>query len=65
MVVSGGNDIKAEFTVMVSALSREMRMMEVQLNRCQGTADEATSLREQSLSLHTLLTSKVLFFTCL
>uniref|UniRef100_A0A7N0UF77 E3 ubiquitin protein ligase n=1 Tax=Kalanchoe fedtschenkoi TaxID=63787 RepID=A0A7N0UF77_KALFE len=55
---SGRKDIKAEFSVMASALSREMKMMEAQLNRWQDTAEEAISLREKSLSLHALVISK-------
>ncbi|CAM8951269.1 unnamed protein product [Rhodiola kirilowii] len=55
---TGRKDIKTEFNVMASALSREMKMMEAQLDRWQETADEALSLREKSLSLHTLLISK-------
>ncbi|KAJ4839600.1 hypothetical protein Tsubulata_040519 [Turnera subulata] len=55
---SGRNDIKAEFRVMASALSKEMGMMETQLNRWKQAAHEALSLREQSQSLKDLLTEK-------
>ncbi|XP_042514647.1 E3 ubiquitin-protein ligase BRE1-like 2 [Macadamia integrifolia] len=56
---SGRKDIKAEFHVMASALSKEMGMMEAQLNRCKETAREAISLREESHSLKALLSRKM------
>ncbi|KAF8010452.1 hypothetical protein BT93_J1170 [Corymbia citriodora subsp. variegata] len=48
---SGRKDIKSEFRVMVSALSREMGMMEAQLNRWKDTAHEALLLHEKTQSL--------------
>ncbi|KAF4352468.1 hypothetical protein F8388_012169 [Cannabis sativa] len=56
----GRKDIKAEFHVMASALSREMKMMEVQLKRWQETADETLSLREKAQSLKLLLSKKTI-----
>ncbi|GKD14493.1 hypothetical protein Tco_1198900 [Tanacetum coccineum] len=41
-------DIKAEFQVMASALSKEMEMMKSQLNRWKDTASEAVSLKEEA-----------------
>lgn len=58
-VFSGRNDIKAEIRVMASALSKEMEMMESQLNRWKETAHEAISLREEALELKALLSDKV------
>ncbi|KAL9455389.1 hypothetical protein AB3S75_010750 [Citrus x aurantiifolia] len=55
---SGRKDIKAEFRVMASALSKEMGMMEAQLNRWKETADEALSLREKAVSLKVSLSTK-------
>ncbi|XP_056175934.1 E3 ubiquitin-protein ligase BRE1-like 2 isoform X3 [Syzygium oleosum] len=55
---SGRKDIKSEFRVMVSALSREMGMMEVQLNRWKDTAHEALLLREKTQSLKASITIK-------
>ncbi|KAH9740728.1 E3 ubiquitin-protein ligase BRE1-like 2 [Citrus sinensis] len=55
---SGRKDIKAEFRVMASALSKEMGMMEAQLNRWKETADEALSLREKAVSLKVSLSAK-------
>ncbi|KAK9224369.1 hypothetical protein WN943_009402 [Citrus x changshan-huyou] len=57
---SGRKDIKAEFRVMASALSKEMGMMEAQLNRWKETADEALSLREKAVSLKVSLSAKSL-----
>lgn len=56
----GRKDIKSEFHVMASALSKEMGMMESQLNRWKETAHEALSLREKAQSLKALLNKKVL-----
>ncbi|KAG9155694.1 hypothetical protein Leryth_003973 [Lithospermum erythrorhizon] len=56
---SGRQDIKAEFKVMVSSLSKEIRMMEAQLNRWKETAEEAISLRQEAQSLKALLERKV------
>lgn len=56
---SGRKDIKAEFRVMASSLSKEMGMMEVQLKRWQETAHETLSLRDEAQSLKALLSSKV------
>ncbi|KAI3860430.1 hypothetical protein MKW92_031225 [Papaver armeniacum] len=55
---SGKKDIKDEFQVMASALSKEMDMMEAQLNRWKDTAHEALSLREEAYSLKALLSAK-------
>ncbi|RZC83236.1 hypothetical protein C5167_046022 [Papaver somniferum] len=55
---SGKKDIKDEFRVMASALSKEMDMMEAQLNRWKDTAHEALSLREEAYSLKALLSAK-------
>lgn len=55
---SGRKDVKEEFQVMASALTREMGMMESQLNKWKGTADEALSLREKAQSLSALLDAK-------
>ncbi|GLU19552.1 hypothetical protein SLE2022_357980 [Rubroshorea leprosula] len=55
---AGRNDIKAEFSVMASALSKEMGIMEAQLNRWKETAHEAISLREEAQSLKALLNTK-------
>lgn len=55
---SGRKDIKAEFRVMASALSKEMGMMEAQLNRWKETANEALSLREKTVSLKVSLSTK-------
>ncbi|XP_058108518.1 E3 ubiquitin-protein ligase BRE1-like 2 isoform X2 [Magnolia sinica] len=56
---SGRKDIKSEFRVMASALSKEMEMMETQLNRSKQTACEAISLREEAHSLKALLDRKM------
>ncbi|KAI3995588.1 hypothetical protein MKX01_023333 [Papaver californicum] len=55
---SGTKDIKDEFRVMASALSKEMDMMEAQLNRWKDTAHEALSLCEEAYSLKALLSAK-------
>jgi E3 ubiquitin-protein ligase BRE1 len=57
---AGRNDIKSEFRVMASALSKEIGMMEAQLKRWKETAHEALSLREEAQSLKTQLNRKVL-----
>ncbi|KAK6141284.1 hypothetical protein DH2020_024968 [Rehmannia glutinosa] len=57
---SGRKDVKEEFQVMASALSKEMAMMESQLNRWKETADEALSLREKAQSLSALLDVKTI-----
>lgn len=44
---------------MASALSKEMGMMELQLNRWKDIANEALSLREEAKALRASLTSKV------
>lgn len=54
----GRKDVREEFEVMSSALSKEMKMMEIQLNRWKTTADEALSLREKAQSLSTMLDVK-------
>lgn len=55
---SGREDIKAEFHVMGSALSKELGMVEGQLNRWKETANDALSLREQSQTLKVMLSEK-------
>ncbi|KAK3030124.1 hypothetical protein RJ639_038873 [Escallonia herrerae] len=55
---SGRKDIKAEFQVMASALSKEMDIMEAQLNRWKETAHEALALRKEAQSLKALLEIK-------
>ncbi|CAN1756681.1 E3 ubiquitin-protein ligase BRE1-like 2 [Linum perenne] len=62
---SGRKDIKAEFSVMASALSKEMGMMEAQLNRWKQISEEAISLQEKSHSLKSLLTEKTNEQKCL
>jgi len=59
--VSGRKDIKSEFHVMASALSKEMGMMEGQLKRWKDAAHEAVSLREKTHSLREALSMKVVF----
>lgn len=44
---------------MASALSKEIEMMEAQLNRCKELACEAIFLRDESRSLTVLLNEKV------
>ena len=61
---SGRNDVKTEFRVMASALSKEMGMMEGQLNHWKETAHKAISLREEARALKVLLSDKV-FILCL
>ncbi|CAN4089766.1 unnamed protein product [Withania somnifera] len=55
---SGKKDIKEEFQIMGSALSKEIGMMEAQLNRWKETAEEAVSLREEKQSLEASLGRK-------
>ncbi|XP_057441705.1 E3 ubiquitin-protein ligase BRE1-like 2 isoform X2 [Lotus japonicus] len=55
---TGRKDIKSEFHVMASALSKEMGMMEAQLKRWKDAAHEAVSLREKAHSLRALLSGK-------
>lgn len=55
---AGRMDIKSEFRVMASALSKELRMMEAQLNRWKETAREALSLRGEVQALKALLSTK-------
>ncbi|XP_062172498.1 E3 ubiquitin-protein ligase BRE1-like 2 isoform X2 [Alnus glutinosa] len=55
---AGRNDIKSEFHVMASALSKEIGMMEAQLKRWKETAHEALSLREEAQSLKAQLNRK-------
>ncbi|KAK4371676.1 hypothetical protein RND71_007060 [Anisodus tanguticus] len=57
---SGRKDIKEEFQIMVSALSKEIGMMEAQLNRWKETAQEAVSLREEKQSLEASLGRKAI-----
>lgn len=46
---------------MASALSKEMAMMEAQLNQWKETAEEAIALRDEAVSLKSSLDDKVLF----
>ncbi|KAK3204941.1 hypothetical protein Dsin_018987 [Dipteronia sinensis] len=62
---SGRKDIKSEFRVMASALSKEMGMMEAQLNRWKEIADEAHSLRDEAQSLKASLSEKTNEQRCL
>ncbi|KAG2675137.1 hypothetical protein I3760_13G171400 [Carya illinoinensis] len=55
---AGRKDIKSEFHVMSSALSKEMGMMKAQLKRWRETAHEALSLREEAQSLNAQLNRK-------
>ncbi|XP_020237565.1 E3 ubiquitin-protein ligase BRE1-like 2 [Cajanus cajan] len=55
---TGRKDIKSEFHVMASALSKEMGMMEAQLKRWKDAAHEAVSLREKTHSLREALNMK-------
>ncbi|KAL2317031.1 hypothetical protein Fmac_030907 [Flemingia macrophylla] len=55
---TGRKDIKSEFHVMASALSKEMGMMEAQLKRWKDAAHEAVSLREKTHSLRQALGMK-------
>jgi E3 ubiquitin-protein ligase BRE1 len=55
----GKKDFKDEIHVMAAALSKEMEMMENQLNRSKDAASEALALREEAESLRTLLAKKV------
>lgn len=48
---------------MAAALSKEMGMMEAQMNRWKETACEALSLRQQSESLTASLSEKVISFS--
>ncbi|CAN4114099.1 unnamed protein product [Withania somnifera] len=57
---SGRKDIKEEFQIMGSALSKEMGMMEAQLSRWKETAEEAVSLREEKQSLEASLRKKAI-----
>jgi len=59
LYISGRKDIKSEFRVMASALSKEMGMMEAQLKRWKDAAHEAVSLREKAHSLREELNMKV------
>nr|KAJ0199583.1 hypothetical protein LSAT_V11C600318310 [Lactuca sativa] len=51
-------DIKAEFEVMGSALSKEIGMMTSQLNRWKETGSEALKLQEEAQSLRALVEKK-------
>ncbi|KAK7397003.1 hypothetical protein VNO78_18167 [Psophocarpus tetragonolobus] len=56
---TGREDIKSEFHVMASALSKEMGMMEAQLKRWKDAAHEAVSLSEKTDSPREVLSIKV------
>lgn len=58
-LLTGRTDIKSEFSVMASALSKEIGMVEAQLNRWQDIAQEALSLRGEAESQKALLNEKV------
>lgn len=51
LLTAGRKDIKSEFRVMASALSKEMGMMETQLKRWKEAAHDALSLSEEAQSL--------------
>lgn len=51
-------DIKEEFQVMASALSKEIGMMKSQLNRWKETGREAVSLQEEAQSLKAVVDKK-------
>ncbi|KAJ6812009.1 E3 ubiquitin-protein ligase BRE1-like 2 [Iris pallida] len=55
---SGRKDIKDEIHVMASTLSKEMEMMETQLNRSKEAACEALALRGEAVSLRAVLDRK-------
>ncbi|XP_021740269.1 E3 ubiquitin-protein ligase BRE1-like 2 isoform X1 [Chenopodium quinoa] len=55
---SGRTDIKSEFNVMASALSKEMGMVEAQLNRWKDISQEALSLRGEAETQKALLNRK-------
>lgn len=56
---SGKKDFKDEIHVMAAALSKEIEMMENQLNRAKDAASEAFALREEAKSLRTLVAKKI------
>ncbi|KAJ3673078.1 hypothetical protein LUZ60_006452 [Juncus effusus] len=56
---SGKKDFKEEINVMAMALTKEMEMMENQLNRYKSAASETQFLREKSDYLRNLLSQKV------
>ncbi|KAL6558638.1 hypothetical protein OROMI_018988 [Orobanche minor] len=55
---SGTKDVKAEFQIMGSAISKEMGMMKAQLNRWKETTEESIFLHEKVQSLKSLVDSK-------
>ncbi|RAL39953.1 hypothetical protein DM860_008093 [Cuscuta australis] len=55
---SGLKDIKSEFGIMASALSKETGMMRAQLNRWKDAAQESLMLREEAQTLKTSLDKK-------
>ncbi|GJM89758.1 hypothetical protein PR202_ga05977 [Eleusine coracana subsp. coracana] len=56
---SGKKDFKGEIHVMAAALSKEIEMMDNQLNRAKDAASEALALREEAKSLRTLVAKKI------
>ncbi|XP_078155024.1 histone mono-ubiquitination 2 isoform X2 [Carex rostrata] len=56
---SGKQDFKDEIGVMASALTKEMEMLENQLNKSKTAAAETSSLRDEADSLKTKLAQKV------
>ncbi|THU49235.1 hypothetical protein C4D60_Mb06t07410 [Musa balbisiana] len=55
----GRKDIKDEINVMASALTKEMEMMESQLNRSKLAASEALALRKEADCLRPLLNRRI------
>ncbi|KAJ4791635.1 E3 ubiquitin-protein ligase BRE1-like 2 [Rhynchospora pubera] len=56
---SGKKDFKDEIGVMASALTKEMEMLENQLNKYKAAASESSSLRDEAVSLKIKLGQKV------
>uniref|UniRef100_A0A0D9XML1 E3 ubiquitin protein ligase n=1 Tax=Leersia perrieri TaxID=77586 RepID=A0A0D9XML1_9ORYZ len=56
---SGKKDFKDEIHVMAASLSKEMELLENQLNRSKDAASEALALREEADYLRTLLAKKI------
>jgi E3 ubiquitin-protein ligase BRE1 len=56
---SGKKDFKDEIHVMAASLSKEMELLDNQMNRSKDAASEALALREEADYLRTLLAKKV------
>uniref|UniRef100_A0A0E0EGK8 E3 ubiquitin protein ligase n=1 Tax=Oryza meridionalis TaxID=40149 RepID=A0A0E0EGK8_9ORYZ len=56
---SGKKDFKDEIHVMAASLSKEMELLENQMNRSKDAASEALALREEADYLRTLLAKKI------